>query len=199
MRLLALAVGAVMACVIAACGGSTKSARLSHDGYAAAALLAGLAAKQLSEPRSEAPALIRTACAKVRTYADAEAKVMANECAGAEAYVAANTRGDACRSAGNGTCQLTALSEAAAALGQQVAAGRRLQGMIAPGPCRTALAHGTAVDAQLAADLSELAHAAESRDQTGVSRAESALTALTRQALPVQARGAARIAPCRPS
>jgi hypothetical protein len=200
MRLLAvLAVGAVVMCGVAGCGGSSKSAKLSHDGYAAAAILAGLAAKQLSEPRSEAPALIRTACAKVRTYGDAEAKVMTNECAGAEAYVDATTRANTCASAGTGTCQLTALSDAAAGLGQQVAAGRKLQDMLVPGPCRTALARGTTVDAHLAADLVQLAHAAERGDQAGVRREESALTTLTGQALPDQAKGAARIASCKPS
>jgi len=186
-------------CAVAGCGGAAKSAKLSHDGYAAAAVLAGVAAKQLSEPRSEAPALIRTACAKVGTYADAEAKVMAGECTAAEAYIAADTRANTCRSAGNGTCQLTAISDAAAALGQQVASGRKLQGMIAAGACRTALARGTTVDARLAADLGQLAHDAERGDQAGVRRDESALNALTRGALADEALGAARISACKPS
>lgn len=64
MRPLALlAVGAFARAVVAGCGGSGKSPKLSHDGYAAAALLAGLAAKQLSEARSEAPAQVRAAYA----------------------------------------------------------------------------------------------------------------------------------------
>ena len=194
-----LAIGALVTGVVAGCGGSGKSAKLSHDGYAAAAVLAGVAAKQLSEPRAEAPTLIRAACAKVRTYTDTEAKVMANECTGAEAYVAATTRANACAGAGNGTCQLTALSDAAAGLGRQVAAGRKLQDMLAAGPCRNALARGTTIDARLAADLVQLAHAAERGDRAGVSREESALSTLTSQALPDQAKGAARIAACKPS
>jgi hypothetical protein len=194
-----LAVGAVVTGVIAGCGGSSKSAKLTHDGYAAAAVLAGVAAKQLSESRAEAPTLLRAACAKVRTYTDAEAKQMASECAGAEAYVAATTRANTCRSAGNSTCQLTALRDAAAGLGEQVAAGQKLQGMLAPGPCRNALARGTTIDARFAADLVQLAHAAERRDQAGVSREESALSTLTSQALPDEAKGAARISSCKPS
>jgi hypothetical protein len=189
---------ALVALGAAGCGGSGHSATLSADGYAAAKLVFAVAAKQTTVPASQMAGLLDGACVKLRGYTDPEAKLITVECHAASRYYTAVTSSESCFGAGNAVCELAGFRKAAAALEQQIGAGRKLVAMLAAGPCRSDTVSDIGVDARIAQALRGYANAVQNRNQAAIDRERTALTALSGEAQAGLGRNSARLAACAP-